>query len=139
MPLRPLIERYYAACNDADADRLRSCFTDDAVHYFTRLPPVRGADALAQTWRDLSTRLRATWTVEHCIEEGDEACIEWTMTWTPEGSDEPRIDRGSEWYVFDGEQISEIRAYHHSGPGNRSGDLIGFDHAGRGHTTLAGA
>ena len=26
--------------------------------------------------------------------------------------------------------------YHHSNAKNRSGDLLGFDHAGRGHTTL---
>ena len=29
-----------------------------------------------------------------------------------------------------------VRAYHHGGPKNPSGDLLGFDHAGRGHTTL---
>ena len=28
-----------------------------------------------------------------------------------------------------------MRAYHHSGPKNRTGDLLGFDHAGRGYTT----
>ena len=31
---------------------------------------------------------------------------------------------------------AEVRAYHHGGPKNPSGDLLGFDHAGRGHTTL---
>ena len=29
-----------------------------------------------------------------------------------------------------------MRAYHHSDPKNRQGDLLGFDHDGRGHTTL---
>lgn len=136
MRLRSLIASYYDACNAADSDRLRACFTEDAAHYFTRLPAVHGADALAQSWCDISTRLQATWTIEHCLEAGDEACIEWTMTWTPEDGGPQRIDRGTEWYVFDGDRIAEIRAYHHSDRTNRSGDLLGFDHAGRGHTVL---
>jgi len=32
--------------------------------------------------------------------------------------------------------IAEVRAYHHSDAKNRKGDLVGFDHAGRDHTTL---
>lgn len=129
--LRALITAYYDACNSGDAGRVRACFTDDAVHFFTRLEPVRGADALGEHWARAARRLHGRWTVEHCIEQGDEACIEWTMTWRHPRSGEPRIDRGTEWYVFAGDRIAEIRAYHHSAPGNRSGDLIGYDHAGR--------
>ena len=29
-----------------------------------------------------------------------------------------------------------MRAYHHGNSKNPSGDLLGFDHAGRGHTML---
>ena len=32
--------------------------------------------------------------------------------------------------------IAEVRAYHHSDEKNPQGDLLGFDHAGRGYTTL---
>jgi hypothetical protein len=62
--------------------------------------------------------------------------IEWTMTWRDPKSGERRLDRGTEWFEFRDGKICEVRAYHHSGPKNRSGDLLGFDHAGRGYTTL---
>jgi ketosteroid isomerase-like protein len=133
---RELIESYFEACNAGDPEALRACFTDDVAHYFTRLAPARGADALADHLAATQRRLDARWTVEHAIEQGSEACIEWSMTWTDPRSGERRLDRGTEWYVFVGERISEIRAYHHSDPRNRSGDLLGFDHAGRGHSML---
>lgn len=136
MRLRGLIESYYDACNSGDPERLRACFTPDAVHYFTRLPPAEGAEALAEHWSAAARRLKGHWTVEHCIEHGDEACIEWTMTWRDPASGSRRLDRGTEWYVFEGDRIAEVRAYHHSDARNRSGDLVGFDHAGRGHTVL---
>jgi len=44
--------------------------------------------------------------------------------------------RGAEWFLFRDGKIAEIRAYYHSGPKNRQGNLLGFDHAGRGHRTL---
>jgi hypothetical protein len=45
-------------------------------------------------------------------------------------------DRGTEWFQFRDGLIAEVRAYFHGGRRNRSGDLIGFDHAARGHTVL---
>lgn len=136
MSLLDLVEQYYDACNAADVARLTAAFTDDAAHYFTRLPPARDAANIANLWAGYQRRLEARWTVEHGIESGDEAVIEWTMTWTDPASGEKRLDRGTEWYRFEGERIAEIRAYHHSHPRNRSGDLVGFDHAGRGDTML---
>jgi hypothetical protein len=35
-------------------------------------------------------------------------------------------------------KIAEVRAYHHGDRKNPQGDLLGFDHAGRGHTMLDG-
>lgn len=134
--LLDLVEAYYDACNAGDAERLEAAFTPDAAHYFTRLPAAHGAGRIAELWASYQRRLEARWTVEHGIESGDEAVIEWTMTWTDPAGGEPRLDRGTEWYRFDGERIAEIRAYYHSGPKNRSGDLVGFDHAGRGDTML---
>jgi ketosteroid isomerase-like protein len=134
--LLELVDRYYSACNAADRDGLRAAFTDDAAHFFTRLPAVRGGDRIADLWAEAQQRMDARWTVEHGIESGDEAVIEFTMTWTDPDSGERRIDRGTEWYAFDGDRITEIRAYHHSDARNRSGDLLGFDHAARGDTML---
>ncbi|HYF24568.1 MAG TPA: nuclear transport factor 2 family protein [Baekduia sp.] len=135
--LLDLVRAYYAACNAADADRLRACFTADAAHYFTRLPPLHGDVALAGAFAATQRRLDARWTVEHGLEAGDEAVSEWTMAWTHPASGRRRLDRGTEWFAFTGDRIREIRAYHHSDAANRSGDLLGFDHAGRGHTVLA--
>lgn len=134
--LLTLVQRYYDACNAADVEALRAAFTPDASHYFTRLRPAAGADVIAALWARQQQRLDARWTVEHGLEDGDEAVIEWTMTWTDPDTGERRIDRGTEWYAFSGELITEIRAYHHSDARNRSGDLVGFDHAGRGDTML---
>lgn len=135
--LLDLVQRYYDACNAADVAGLQAAFTEDAAHYFTRLPPARGAAQIATLWAAQQQRLDARWTVEHGLEAGGEAVIEWTMTWTDPGSGERRIDRGTEWYAFAGDRITEIRAYHHSDAANRSGDLLGFDHRARAHTMPA--
>ena len=78
----------------------------------------------------------AQWYIENAIEQGDQAVIEWTMTWRDPKSGERRLDRGTEWFEFRDGLISEVRAYHHGNRKNPSGDLLGFDHAGRGYTTL---
>src|ERR687898_561074 len=78
----------------------------------------------------------AQWYIEHGIEQGDEAVIEWTMTWRDPRSGERRLDRGTEWFLFRDGKIAEVRAYHHGGKKNPQGDLLGFDHAGRGHTVM---
>ncbi len=130
------VRAYYEACNSGDADAVASCFIDDAVHYYTRLGPHSGARAIGEHTRRAVEELDGRWTVEHGIEDGEQACIEWTMTWRDPGSGDRRMDRGTEWFLFRDGRIAEVRAYHHPGPGNRSGDLVGFDHTGRGHTTL---
>ena len=76
------------------------------------------------------------WWIEHGIEQGDEAVIEWTMTWRDPKSGERRLDRGTEWFRMRDGKICEVRAYHHGERKNPQGDLLGFDHAGRGYTTL---
>ena len=49
---------------------------------------------------------------------------------------EQRLDRGTEWFLMRDGRIAEVRAYHHGGKKNPQGDLLGFDHAGRGYTML---
>ena len=58
------------------------------------------------------------------------------MTWRDPKSGEKRLNRGAEFFRFRDGRICEIRAYHHGDSKNPGGDLLGFDHAGRGHTTL---
>ena len=38
------IRSYYEALNTGDADRIADHFTDDAIHYYTRLGPHRGRE-----------------------------------------------------------------------------------------------
>jgi ketosteroid isomerase-like protein len=130
------VRSYYEALNTGDVDLIVAHFTNDAVHYYTRLGPHRGARTIAEHASWAVEHIGGRWQLEHGIESGEEACIEWTMTWRDPERGEARLDRGTEWFRFRDGLICEVRAYHHSGPGNRSGDLLGFDHAGRGHTTL---
>jgi ketosteroid isomerase-like protein len=130
------VRAYYEALNTGDPERVASFFTDDAVHYYTRLGPHEGACTIGEHTKLAVEHLEGRWTFEHGIEQGDEACIEWTMTWRDPETGERRLDRGTEWFRFRDDLICEVRAYFHSGKRNRSGDLIGFDHARRGYTVL---
>ena len=130
------IRSYYEALNTGDADLVASHFTDDAVHYYTRLGPHEGAHAIGDNARWGVEQADGQWHVESGIEQGDAAAIEWTMTWREPKSGEKRLNRGAELFRFRDGKICEVRAYHHGDRKNPQGDLLGFDHEGRGHTTL---
>ena len=49
---------------------------------------------------------------------------------------EKRLNRGTELFRLRDGKIAEVRAYHHGDRKNPSGDLLGFDHEGRGYTML---
>jgi hypothetical protein len=132
------IRSYYDALNSGDPGRVARHFTPDAVHYYTRLGPHRGARTIGEHTEMAVEQLEGRWHVEDGIEDGRRAVIEWTMTWRDPKSGEPRLDRGTEWFEFRDGLIAEVRAYHHGNRRNPSGDLLGFDHAGRGHTVLEG-
>jgi ketosteroid isomerase-like protein len=135
-PLINHVRSYYEALNSGDAEAVAAHFTDDAVHYYTRLGPHEGAEAIGSHAALAVEALEGRWRVENAIEQGDQAVIEWTMTWRDPKSGEARLDRGTEWFLFRDGRIAEVRAYHHGGPKNPQGNLLGFDHAGRGHLTL---
>ena len=125
-----LVKRYYSLLNTRDVDAIADCFTDDAVHYYTRMAPHRGREIGERAvWA--VENIDAEWSMYNGIEQGDQACIEWSMKWTHPETGERKLDRGTEWFLFKDGKIAEVRAYY-----NRSGDLIEFDHAGRGHTVL---
>jgi ketosteroid isomerase-like protein len=131
------VRAYYRDLNTGDKEKVARHFHPDANHFYTRLGPHRGAESIAGTSELGVTHLDASWHLEHGIELGDEVVIEWTMLWTdPRRGNERRIDRGTEWFVVRDGLIAEVRAYHHSDAKNRQGNLLGFDHEGRGHTTL---
>ena len=130
------IRSYYDALNTGDPDLVASHFTDDAVHYYTRLGPHEGAERIGQNSKLGVEQIDGQWYLEHGIEQGDEAVIEWTMTWRDPRSGDKRLDRGTEWFLMRAGKIAEVRAYHHGGKKNPQGDLLGFDHAGRGYTMM---
>jgi ketosteroid isomerase-like protein len=130
------VRSYYRALNTGDAELVASHFCDDAVHYYTRLGPHVGARAIGDYAKLGVDALDGNWVLEDAIEDDRRVVIEWSMTWRDVRSGARRIDRGTEWFEFRDGKISEVRAYHHSNEKNRSGDLLGFDHAGRGHTVL---
>jgi len=130
------IRSYYEALNTGDAELVASHFTEDAVHSYTRLGPHEGAERIGQNSEMGVNMIDGQWFLEHGIEQGDEAVIEWTMTWRDPKSGEKRLDRGTEWFLMRDDKIAEVRAYHHGNKKNPQGDLLGFDHAGRGYTML---
>jgi hypothetical protein len=130
------IRSYYEALNSGDAEWVTTHFTHDATHYYTRLGPHEGAETIGKYAALAVESIETQWLVENAIEEGDQAAIEWTMTWRDPKSGERRLDRGTEWFAFRDSLIAEVRAYHHGGKKNPQGDLLGFDHAGRGYTML---
>ena len=130
------VRSYYEALNSGDAERVAGHFTDDAVHYYTRLGPHEGAETIGRYAALGVETIDAQWYIENAIEQGDQVVIEWTMTWRAPESGERRLDRGTEWFQIRDGKIAEVRAYHHGGRKNPQGDLLGFDHAGRGHRML---
>jgi len=123
-PYIDVIHDYYLGCN-----------TGDVVHYFVDHSKVVGAAAIANYWAKVGPMTQAHWTLDHCVVQEPEAVIEWTMQWTPPQTGESELLRGSEWYLFHGERIREIRSYHCNhylqDPANR--ELRDFAYAARGY------
>jgi len=132
------VRAYYEALNGGDAAAVSSHFTDDAVHYYTRLGPHEEAKAIGDLAALGVSTIDAQWYIENLIEADDQVAIEWTMTWRDPQTGDKRLDRGTEWFRFSDGKIAEVRAYHHGGKKNPQGDLLGFDHEGRGYRMLAG-
>jgi ketosteroid isomerase-like protein len=130
------IKSYYESLNTGDAEAVAAHFTEDAVHYYTRLGPHEGSAAIGRYAAFAVEKIEGRWHLENAIEQGDQVAIEWTMTWRHPESGEHRLDRGAEWFLMSDGKIGEVRAYHHGGPKNPQGDLLGFDHEGRGYTML---
>ena len=118
------VRSYYEALNNGDPDRVAEHFTDDAVHYYTRLGPHQGAQAIGDHTKLAVEKLGGRWVIEDAVDDGERVVIEWTMTWRDPRSNEPRLDRGTEWFEFRDGKIAEVRAYHHSNEKNRAGERV---------------
>ena len=129
------IRKYFEGRNRADVEMMMSTFDADITHYFLNDPPVRVAKEIATKWAAFNQEGRtARWTVDHAIEEGDEAVIEWTLVYTrPDRSPPTTVFRGAEWYVFRRGRIFEIRAYELTG--ERRNELNEYPYITRGYPT----
>ena len=130
------VRAYYEDLNKGNAEAVSAHFTDDAVHYYTRLGPHEGAETIGRYAAFGVEHIDAQWHLENLVEQGDQIAIEWTMTWRDPEKNERRLDRGAEFFLIRDGKIAEVRAYHHGGKKNPQGDLLGFDHEGRGYTML---
>lgn len=126
------VRAYYDDLSSGDAAAVARHFTDDAVHYYTRRAPHLGASQIAENAAAAVQHLNAVWVLESIVADDEQVAIEWSMAFDHPTKDMRMLDRGTEWFRFRDGLICEVRAYYNE----RGGDLIGFDHGGRGHTTL---
>src|SRR4051812_541337 len=75
------IRSYYDALNTGNPDEVARHFTDDAVHYYTRMGPHEGARTIGGRTKWAVENIDGQWHMYNGIEEGDQAVIEWAMTW----------------------------------------------------------
>lgn len=132
------IRKYFDGCSRPSIELMKSTLDTDVVHYFTNLPPVRGAEALAAFWAGFHSDWQAHWSVDHGIEAGDQAVIEWTLRCVPPGRSRPELIRGTDWHLFRDGKIAEIRGYYvgHETVGAGKCELDGFPYAERGYPIL---
>ncbi len=130
------IRSYYAALNTGDVDLVASHFTDDAIHYYTRLGPHEGpADRRErEVGRRDSRRPMVDRAWDRVRRRGRDRVDDDLARSRSRAS--RRLNRGTEWFRLRDGKIAEVRAYHHGDRKNPQGDLLGFDHAGRGYTTM---
>ena len=131
-----LISRYYDGCSAGDVDLMLGTLHPDVVHWF--LAPnngstaVAGGEHLARYWRKVTARLQARWVVDSICATPEQAVIEWTMWWLPEGATERVATRGAEWFTCEDGLIREIRSYYQMRPATT--ELDGFPYAERGYS-----
>ncbi|MDX6665717.1 MAG: hypothetical protein QOG68_1923 [Solirubrobacteraceae bacterium] len=126
------VRAYYDDLSSGDYDAVARHFTDDAIHYYTRRPPHLGASQIAGNAVAAVEHLNAVWVLENLVADEEQVAIEWSMAFDHPTRGDRLLDRGTEWFRFRDGLISEVRAYYNE----RGGDLLGFDHAARGHTVL---
>ena len=135
-----LITRYYEGCSAGDVDLMLQTLHPEVVHWF--LAPnngstaVAGGDHLARYWRKVTGMLQARWVVDSICATPEQAVIEWSMWWLPEGATERVVTRGAEWFTCSDGLIGEIRSYYQMR--RTSTELDGFPYAERGYS-LPGA
>ncbi len=81
--MEALMRRYFDGCNEADEEKMMSCFVPEAVHYFPPgmyEGPFRGARKIAEKWKWAVENFGSYWTVDRLCCDPDNFCanMEWT-------------------------------------------------------------
>ncbi|QNG38765.1 nuclear transport factor 2 family protein [Geodermatophilaceae bacterium NBWT11] len=131
-----LVSRYYEGCSAGDVDLMITTLHPDVVHWFlapnTGSAAVTGAEHLARYWRKVTGILQARWVVDSICATPEQAVIEWSMWWLPQGATERVATRGAEWFTCADGLIHEIRSYYQMHPATT--ELDGFPYAARGYS-----
>ena len=132
-----LVTRYYEGCSAGDVELMLQTLHPDVVHWFlapnTGSTAVSGAEHLARYWRKVGRMHSARWVVDSICATPEQAVIEWTMWWSPDGASERVATRGAEWFTCRDGRIDEIRSYYQLRP--ETSELDGFPYAARGYSS----
>lgn len=127
------VRTYFEGCNEANREKMYSCFADDVVHYFPPGVggPYVGKKSIADLWINTVQVNGSRWTIDRLVADDSGVAVEWTHF-------KPKLDefiRGAEWYEFDEKGLlTVIRAYYASprDKERKANELEGFPYAAQG-------
>ena len=70
------VRAYYEDLNTGDAEAVSAHFTEDAVHYYTRLGPHGGGRTIADYAALAVRHMGAVWTIEDMLSDGERVVID---------------------------------------------------------------
>jgi limonene-1,2-epoxide hydrolase len=77
LPPRTWVRQWVDACHRADVDALMACSTDDALNHQVADAPVHGHHAMRPMFEAGFASAMMVCLVEHIVEEGEWAILEW--------------------------------------------------------------
>ena len=72
-----IVREWVSRFNQADTDGLAALYAPDATNHQVVMEPLRGREAIRQMFRTEFSRARMTCIVEHVLEDGEWAALEW--------------------------------------------------------------
>jgi SnoaL-like domain len=131
------VRKYFEACNEANREKMYSCFADDVVHYFPAGVggPYVGKKSIADLWLNSIEVNGSRWTIDGLVADDCVVAIEWSHFKPKVGE----LIRGTEWYEFDTRGlIRTIRAYYASprDTNKKVNELEGFSYSSLGFPVM---
>jgi ketosteroid isomerase-like protein len=112
--LEALAQRFFAAWNSQDVDRVVACYTDDVIYVD---PNTRGAVEGEAALRSYLTKLFADWDMTwqgrelHPFSSGDGAAALWTATLRRKAAAESVTVTGMDLVILRGDRIARNEVY----------------------------